>query len=133
MSNRFRFVLFLLLICLAASLYAWGRREAAKPEAPEEGRASVQIENRNSVHEEEAVQVSGRVRLVGSSVFPELVISNDEMQWHVTKEEEYKLIDLQHRTVTVDGLESRINLFLANGMPAGERRTLREITIIAIE
>ena len=79
------------------------------------------------------VQVTGIVRLVGSSHFPELVITGSERSWHITKEDEAKLFDLQHRHVTVEGEESVRELRFANGMSAGIRRELRNVIIIDIQ
>jgi hypothetical protein len=43
------------------------------------------------------------------------------------------LKDLQYRTVVVEGVETVVELRFANGLSAGERRTLREIKIISVE
>ena len=79
------------------------------------------------------IQVTGIVRLVGSSLLPELVITGTEMEWYIEKEEEYKLKDYQHRTVTIEGVETVIAINFANGYPAGERRSLKNIKIISIQ
>ena len=109
------------VICLAAvilpalfmpaDLSARGRREVMDP----------------------VVQVTGVVRLVGSAMFSDLVITGPEMEWYVDKEEEYKLFDLQQQVVTVEANETVIELTFANGLPAGKRRLLKNIKIIAIE
>ena len=82
--------------------------------------------------ETETVQVSGVVRLVGSGPMPELVITGPDREWHITKEEEHKLRDMQHLTVTVEGEETVTTLTFANGIPAGERRILKNIKVIAV-
>ncbi|MCL2066521.1 MAG: hypothetical protein FWG99_03540 [Treponema sp.] len=113
MSDRFRFVLLLPLFCLAAALPAGGKKEAA-PDVT-------------------TVQVTGRVRMVGSGNFNEIIISAEEGNWYVAKEEENKLIDLQQQTVTVQGEETVVELRFANGQPAGRRRTLSNVKVIAVE
>ena len=110
MSRVFRFALLPLFFCLAAALPAGGSRE-----------------------KDAVVQVSGRVRLVGSGALPELVISGPGAEWYVEKGEEHKLMDLQQRNVTVEGIETVKALRFANGSPAGERRTLKKIKIISVE
>jgi len=107
--NRCFCVLFLL--CITALLPALGNRDKEK--------ANV-------------VRVTGVVRLVGTGLFPELVITGSEMEWHITPDEEKKLHDLQHRTVTVEGVETVTELKFANGLSAGTRRELKNIKIIAI-
>jgi len=108
MNSRFRFLL-LLFLCLAAALPAGGKKEKIS-----------------------IVRVSGTVRLVGSAPLSELVITGPDNEWHIAREEGYKLHDLQYRTVTVEGEETVAELKLANGK-SGELRTLSNIKIIAIE
>jgi len=79
------------------------------------------------------VQVSGTVRLVGTSLFPEIVITGSDDEWYVEKEEMFKLNDLQHRVVTVEGEETIVERQFANGISAGVRRTLRNIKVISVE
>ena len=92
------------------ALSAWGRREKGN-----------------------VVELTGVVRLVGSALMPELVISGRDMEWYVAKEEQHKLWDFQHRMVTVEGTETVMALTFANGLPAGERRTLKKIKIISVQ
>jgi hypothetical protein len=75
------------------------------------------------------VRVSGRVRLVGGGPFPQLVISGEDREWYIDREEESKLLDLQQRIVTVEGTESYTDLTFANGFPAGRRYTLKNIKV----
>jgi hypothetical protein len=79
------------------------------------------------------VQVSGTVRLVGTSLFPEIVITGADNEWYVDKEEMSKLYDFQHRKVTVEGEETVAELRFASGLSAGIRRTLRNIKVISTE
>jgi hypothetical protein len=79
------------------------------------------------------IQVAGTVRLVGTALFPEIVITGAENEWYVEKEEMSKLYDFQHKKVTVEGEETVVELRFANGLPAGTRRTLRKIKVISIE
>ena len=106
-----RHIVFLLVfICFAAALPAGGKKE-----------------------KETVIQVTGRVRLVGSSAFTQIVISGADREWYVPKEEEHKLMDLQQRTVTVEGVETVVEITFASGMPAGTRHTLSKIKIISIQ
>jgi hypothetical protein len=119
------FFLAFLFFCLAASLPALGAKEkdggktnaADAPAAP-----AVTV-----------VQVSGTVRLVGSGLFTEIVISGSEAEWYVDNEEASKLKDLQHRKVTVEAEETVREMKFANGLSAGIRRTLRNIKVISVE
>ena len=106
----------LFLICLTALLPAWGNRE------------------NDTVQEKKPlpVRVTGRVRLVGNEPFPVLVITGHDMQWYINEADVSKLKDLQHRTVTVEGIETVEQLTYANGLPAGERHTLSKIKIISV-
>ena len=128
-----RIVLVVTLFCLGTALFAWGRKEEKKaaPPAP----AATTEEKRAVVEELEGilVQATGRVRLVGSGLFPELVITSQDSEWYITKEEEDKLFDLQQQEVIVEGIETVMELTFANGMPAGIRRFLKDITIIKVQ
>jgi hypothetical protein len=110
--NKRRCFCVLLTLCIAALLPAWGNRDKEK--------ANV-------------VRVTGVVRLVGTGLFSELVITGPEMEWHITRDEEKKLHDLQHRTVTVEGVETVTERRFANGLSAGKRRELQNIKIIAVD
>ena len=77
--------------------------------------------------------MTGRVRLVGSAPMSDLVITGHDMEWYVAKDEEYKLRDLQQRIVSVEGSETVQKLTFASGLPAGERRTLKNIKIISVQ
>jgi len=120
LSNRRSVFFCVLFLCLIAALPAWGRREkngTGKTEAPETA----------------IVNITGVVRLVGSGFMPELVITGPEMEWYVSGEEEHLLKDLQHRTVTIEGYETVVDLKLANGFFIGQRHTLKDIKIISVE
>ena len=113
MNNRFCFSFFLLFFCLAFALPALGRKENTSGTC-QSGRI---------------VQVSGQVRLIGNSPFYELVITNSEGEWYISKEDSHKLNDLQYQTITVEGLETSTELTFGNGLPAGTRRELSNIKI----
>jgi len=87
----------------------------------------------NKENDIEKKQVTGVVRLTGSALFPELIISGEEHAWYIAKEEMNKLNDFQHRTVTVEGEETVREMKFANGWSAGIRRDLRNIKIISVE
>jgi hypothetical protein len=110
MNKNFRFVLIPFLFCLAAALPAGCGKEKG-----------VQV------------QVTGKVRLVGTGLFPQLVVTAPDKEWYIEKDEEHKLKDLQQRTVTLEGRETVKTLTFASGLPAGERRTLKKIKILAVE
>jgi hypothetical protein len=113
--NR-NFFLALLFLCLAASLPAFGSKEKNT------GKAVPVV-----------IRVTGVVRLVGTGNFPELQIRNSETAWYIAKDEMDKLNDLQHRTVTVEGEETVMELKFGNGLSAGTRRDLKNIRIISID
>jgi len=79
------------------------------------------------------VKVTGKVRLVGTGVMPELVISGKDREWYIAKEDMHKLHKLQHQTVTVEGKETAKEMKFANGRSAGIRYTLSDIKIITAQ
>jgi len=136
-----RHYLFLgLFFCLMAALPAWGRKEkseAKKNDSLEISAGENASKNIDAAKTDEIistfVQATGVVRLVGSGLFPETVITGPDREWYISKEDEHLLIELQHRTVTVEGYESVFELRFANGLSAGLRRTLKDIKIIGVE
>jgi hypothetical protein len=121
LMNRF-FFLAPLFLCLAVSLPAFGVKDKDAGKAA--GKAAPA---------ETVIQVIGIVRLVGTAIFPELLIDNSQMSWYIAKNETDKLSDLQHRTVTVEGEETVTEMKFGNGLPAGTRRDLKNIRIISID
>jgi hypothetical protein len=81
----------------------------------------------------ETVRVTGRVRLVGSGVYTELVISGDGGEWHTEPEDRSKLINLQQRIVTVEGTLDSQELILPNREQPARWLILRDITVIHSE
>jgi hypothetical protein len=114
-------IIFLTLLFCALSLHARGNKEKETPV------------------QRDIVQVTGVVRLVGSGLFPELVITGtasgggSETHWYVANEERDKLFNMQHRTVTVQGEETVTEMRFANGLFAGLRRELKNIRIISAD
>lgn len=132
------------LVFSAAALTALGGREG-----PEKNRAGAEepryFRDRNvparqpgnraggERRVQETVRVTGMVRMVGSGPHTELVITGAAGEWHTEARDRNKLIDLQQRTVTVEGgLESR-DMILPNGAYIGRRLILRDITVIHAE
>ena len=117
MNKILRYALLPVMLCLAVILPAGGSRD-------------------KKVQEEEfprqVIRITGTVKLVGSEPFPCLVISGTH-EWYIDMNDVQNLRNLQHRRVTVEGVETVNELRFANGMPAGERRTLSQIKIICVE
>jgi hypothetical protein len=109
MVKRFSPVsLSLIFLCAAVNVFALGSKDGSKPQK---------------------VEVSGIVRLVGNSPFSSLVISGDR-EWYIVPEEQKKLMDLQHQTVTVKGQEYYYDRTFANGTSAGRQYYLKNIVIV---
>ncbi|MDR3019384.1 MAG: hypothetical protein LBU66_00600 [Treponema sp.] len=116
MNNRTRFILMVfLMLGITLNLSALGSRDKSPA---------------SDTPSENAIRITGVVRLVGSSLFAELVISNPDGEWYIAKDEMDKLFDLQQQTVTVEGEETVTELFFANGTSAGIRRELKNVRLI---
>jgi hypothetical protein len=82
---------------------------------------------------EPVIQVTGVVRLVGTELFQDIVITGPENEWYVDIDDMDKLHDLQHRTVTVEGVETVRELKSASGLFTIMRRELKKIKVISVE
>jgi hypothetical protein len=77
------------------------------------------------------VTVTGRVRLVGTAMFNDIVISDGEgRDWHVEGEDRGKLAMMEQQQVTVKGNAETQDIILADGKKAGVRFILRNITLL---
>jgi len=81
----------------------------------------------------DSIQVTGIVRLIGTGNFPQIVITTEDKEWYLPKEDADKLYNLQHRKVTVEGEWSKKELKFASGRSAGTRYELRNIKIISVD
>jgi hypothetical protein len=133
-------LLALLFFCFAARISAMGGGEKKAParQTPETESENHKAPNTVAGDGEAApqgrpVRISGRVRMVGTGIFPELVITGNDREWRIDKDEESKLVELQQRIVTVEGIESYTDLTFANGLPAGRHYTLKNIALIGVE
>ena len=74
--------------------------------------------------------VTGQVRLLGSSLFPNLVITDtEEHDWYIEDEDMEKLFDLDQQLVKVRGRPEYIKI-TAYGEEMGVKRYLRDIRIL---
>ena len=134
--NRKPIIVFFFL-CLTSALPAWGKKEVSPAPVQEKEPVEIQIPERKTTDAQDegsgSVRVSGVVRLVGGGPIPELVITGQDKEWHIHREEEDLLFDLQHQSVTVEGIETVTELRFASCGYAGEWRTLKDIIIIEVE
>jgi hypothetical protein len=141
-NKPLRFFVFMTVFILsAAALTGFGAKDAA----PAEETAPRYFRDRNGPappppagNEEgtkvlETIRVTGRVRLVGSGVYTELVISDGGGEWHTEPRDRSKLINLQQRIVTVEGTLDAQELILPDRKQPGRWLILRDITVISSE
>jgi hypothetical protein len=115
---RKRYVIIALLagsaVCTAL-LFAFG---GTKPDS-KDGKTSGEI------------VLTGRVRLVGSMPFPELMISEESgVDWYIRADESAKLKDFEQQNVTVSAHYDIHDVVLADGKKIGVRRVLSNISIV---
>jgi hypothetical protein len=107
--NRLGVLGFWLFAFLSAAFPAAGRGDHEKPQF---------------------IRVWGRVRLVGNGPLAELVITGEYREWYIDHKEQEKFMKLQQQMVMVQGQETFVDLTFANGMPAGRRYMLKNISLI---
>lgn len=119
-----------LLFSLAVidSSAALGRKDKAVDESQSQ---AAELESAQELKTGDLVTVSGRVRLVGSDPFGELVISDENGQdWYLDDEGKELLQNYEQRTATISGylvLEERV---LADGRKLKDRYRLTRISLL---
>jgi hypothetical protein len=79
------------------------------------------------------VEITGRVRLVGTALFSNMVITDSrDRDWYLENEDRKKLSSLVQRELTVRGKPEYRDIIMASGEKAGIRRYLRDIEIMKI-
>jgi hypothetical protein len=119
----------------ALPVFSFGRRDTA-PAAPgpvPEG-ASVPVVSgpeEDFLRGGDLVELSGRVRLVGSEPFPDLVLTGkDDQDWYLEGSSRQVLRFYEQRTVKVRGRVELREMILANGRSMGFRRFLCDVEIL---
>ena len=81
-------------------------------------------------NKQQTVQITGQVRLVGGAPLSNLVITNENREWYISREEQQKLWQYQQQIITVKGTEYYQDVTFANGKPAGRQYFLKNIKIM---
>jgi hypothetical protein len=77
------------------------------------------------------VEISGRVRLVGSEPFPDLVITGgDDQDWYLEGPDRQAVRSFEQRGIRVRGRVELREQVLANGRSLGVRRFLQDVEIL---
>ncbi|MDR1785117.1 MAG: hypothetical protein LBR23_01440 [Spirochaetaceae bacterium] len=127
----FRGVFAAAFLILSAALsggmvYAGGKRDAPKQPEPLSGPGLYERAGPGTL-----VEITGRVRLVGSEPFPELVITDgDNHDWYIAREDSAALRKFEQQTVTVRGLVYREEMILANGKRLEDRLVLSAVVVV---
>ncbi|MDR1970974.1 MAG: hypothetical protein LBQ46_03540 [Treponema sp.] len=125
-----------ILLCPAA--FSLGRRDTSGPSGPADpvalpanpGRA-VPGPGGTLLHDGDRVELTGRVRLVGSEPFPDLVLTGpDDQDWYLEGASRQLLRPYEQQTVSVRGKVELREMILANGRSLGFRRILLEVEIL---
>lgn len=114
----------ILFLGLVLPVFALGRgdKEASSPSVPVPGAP---------VSGGDWVELEGRLRLVGSEPFTELVLTGaDGQDWYLEGPARRALQVYEQRSVRVRGKVELREMLLANGRSLGLRRVLSEITLL---
>jgi hypothetical protein len=137
-----RGVVTILVLCsLPAMLFPLGKKEAPREEAARRELAQDRAEPvsrrplsgglYDTALTGQEVELTGRVRLVGSEPFPELILADGEDHlWYIARESRKILAGYEQRIVTVRGRVELREMVLADGRRLEDRRVLAELTLI---
>ena len=128
MKNR-NFIVIVLMSVVSCALFSFGRKDKDMENSVPIGAAE---EKSGEIVSPETIVVSGDIRLVGTALFSELVITDAEgHDWFIRDDEDkQKLSERKNLKVTVRGTPSYVETTLANGVSLGDRRFLQNITVI---
>jgi hypothetical protein len=85
-----------------------------------------------NAREGQLVELAGRVRLVGSDPFPELVLTGEDgHNWFISPEDRSVLSPYEQRTVTIRGRVKLQEMILANGQRLETRRILSGVSLVS--
>jgi hypothetical protein len=128
MKNR-NLIVIVLLSVMSSMLFSFGQKDKDVENSASIGVAE---EKSGKLVPPETIVVSGDIRLVGTALFSELVITDAEgHDWFIRDDEDkQKLSERKNLKVTVRGTPSYVETTLANGVSLGDRRFLQNITVI---
>jgi hypothetical protein len=120
----------------AVPAFPLGRRD--KPPPPVDGPAAAQPDASvpsvdgpgGPIRRGDLVELEGRIRLVGSEPFPDLVLTGgDDADWYLEGSSRRALQPYEQRTVRVRGRVDLREIILANGRSLGFRRYLLDVEL----
>jgi hypothetical protein len=89
---------------------------------------------RGPVRGGDLVELEGRVRLLGSDPFPDLVLtSGDDEDWYLEGPSRRALQSYEQRIVRVRGRVELREMVLANGRSLGFRRFLADVELVGCQ
>ena len=124
--------LFFLSICLffivSAAVFSCGSTEKSEKNKNSKINSGIY----NSAVSGQIVEITGKVRLVGSEPFSEMVITEaGKYDWYIENTEDRKLISShQQEIVTIRGTVILKEMILADGKKLGSRKILSGISLI---
>jgi hypothetical protein len=123
------------ILALPVQGFSLGRRDAGK--ASQTQAAPDQIASGAALYESavsgQSVEVSGRIRLVGSEPFPDLVLTGEgDHTWYIDPADRQTLSRYEQQTVTIRGTVEIREMTLANGKSLGSRKILSRITLVKV-
>jgi hypothetical protein len=107
-----------------APLFSSGKKEALSAE-----QKAARLYD--TVQSGQTVELTGKIRLVGSEPFPELVLSDDGgHDWYIDRESRGSVSGYEQRSVTVRGKVELKEMVLADGRSLGYRRILSKLVLL---
>jgi hypothetical protein len=138
LKRKTGFLLLALFLVFSASVPAGGKKDQPKTDTAElplfrdrNGAVPAPKEKtRAEIDALETVRVSGIVRLVGSGIRTELVISSPDGEWYIEPKDEEKFRNLQQQMVSAEGKPDIEEFTLADGHSTIKRCTLRDAALV---
>ena len=119
----------------APPVFSLGRRDKPSPGPPQAGASLPSPPSVSGpeglIYDGDQVELAGRVRLVGSEPFPDLVLTGEDgKDWYLEGPDRQALRSREQQIIRLRGRVELREMVLANGRSLGFRRFLRDVEIL---
>ena len=119
-----------IIFCMSVPLFARGAKDS-EPQIIQVSPEAAVADTYGKIANGDTIKVSGRVRLVGSEPFSEMIITDRKgRDWHIAPESRGSLANKEQQTVRVRGRVEIKEMIMADGRLLGYRVILHDVRLL---